>query len=86
MTSASGTTPLTIVAAITSKLSRVPYPIEVTVPPTKANGLSLSSAVNLGEIRSVGRARLLKRLGTLNAGAMRRVDEALKISLGLASL
>jgi len=38
------------------------------------------------EIRSVGRARLLKRLGTLNAGAMRRADEALKISLGLASL
>lgn len=75
--------PVTIVAAVTSKLSPVPYPVDVTVAPTKANGLSVESAIQLGQIRSVDQQRLVKRLGTLDPAAMRRVDEAIKISLGL---
>lgn len=77
---------VTIVAAITSKLSPVPYPVEVTLSPTKTNGLAVRSAINLGQIRSVDRTRLLKRLGMLDASTMRRVDEAIKISLGLIPL
>src|ERR1700704_660871 len=57
--------PVTIVAAITSKLSPVPYPVDVTIPPTKVNGLSVESSVQLGQIRSVDRERIVKRLGTL---------------------
>ena len=75
--------PVTIVAAVTSKLSPVPYPVDVAVAPTKANGLSVESAIQLGQIRSVDQQRLVKRLGTLEPPAMRRVDEAIKISLGL---
>jgi mRNA interferase MazF len=75
--------PVTIVAAISSKLSPVPYPVEVTVTPTKANGLSVQSAIQLGQIRSVDKGRLVKHLGTIEPAAMRRVDEAIKISLGL---
>jgi len=78
--------PVTIVAAITSKLSPVPYPVEVIVTPTKANGLSVQSAVQLGQIRSVDKGRLLKRLGILEPAAMRSVDGAIKISLGLATV
>jgi mRNA-degrading endonuclease toxin of MazEF toxin-antitoxin module len=52
----------------------------------KANGFTLPSAINLGQIRSVDRERLVKRLGALDAGAMRKVAEALKISLGLSDL
>jgi mRNA interferase MazF len=74
---------VTIVAAITSKLSPRPYPVEVGVASSKGNGLTLPSAINLGQIRSVGRQRLTKRLGALDAATMRKVDEALKISLGL---
>ena len=77
---------VTIVAAIASKLSPKPYPIEVAVTPRKGNGLTLPSAINLAQIRSVDRTRLTKRLGTLDAATMRKVDDALKISLGLSSI
>jgi mRNA interferase MazF len=76
--------PVTIVAAVTSKLSPTPYPVEVGVTPGKENGLTLPSAIQLGQIRSVDRERLVKRLGALDAATMLRVDDALKISLGLA--
>ena len=75
--------PVTIVAAITSKLPPIPYPVEVVVSPTKGNGLTTVSAIKLGQIRSVDRQRLVKRAGTLDAATMHKVDEALKISLGL---
>src|SRR5437660_12727670 len=51
--------PLTIVAAITSRLSPTPYPIEVFVEPHKGNGLSLRSAIHLDQIRSSDRDRLV---------------------------
>jgi mRNA interferase MazF len=75
--------PVTIVAAITSKLSPKPFPVEVRIAPTKTNGLSVLSAIRLNQIRSVDRQRLVKRLGTLDAATIRSVDEAIKISLGL---
>ncbi|HYL37539.1 MAG TPA: type II toxin-antitoxin system PemK/MazF family toxin [Bryobacteraceae bacterium] len=78
--------PVTIVAAITSQFTPVPYPIEVTVHPSKANGLSVESAVRLNQIRSLDRERLVKRLGALEPPVRRRVDEAIKISLGLVAL
>src|SRR5881394_3283002 len=71
--------PVTIVAAITSKLSAKPYPVEVIVSPTKGNGLSMRSAIELSQIRSVDKERLVRRLGTLDAPTLRKVDEALKI-------
>jgi mRNA interferase MazF len=78
--------PVTIVAAVTSKLSPTPYPVEVVVPPTKANGLAVPSSVQLGQIRSMDKRRLLKRIGTLDAATMRKVNEALRISVGLADI
>ena len=78
--------PVTIVAAVTSKLSPTPYPVEVIAAPGQRNGLTLPSAINLGQIRSMNRACLVKRLGVLDAATMRKVDEALKISLGLHDL
>ncbi|HEY6343980.1 MAG TPA: type II toxin-antitoxin system PemK/MazF family toxin [Bryobacteraceae bacterium] len=77
---------VTIVAAITSKLSPVPFPIDVAVAPSQASGLTLPSAVLLGQIRSVDRVRLVKRLGALDAATMLKVDQAIKISLGLVDL
>jgi mRNA interferase MazF len=77
---------VTIVAAITSKLSATPYPVEVVVAPSKGNGLSAPSAIQLSQVRSVDRERLVRRLGSLDAAAMLKVDRALKISLGLVDL
>jgi mRNA interferase MazF len=78
--------PLTIVAAITSKLSRVLYPIEVVVQPSRTNGLDAPSAIRLDQIRSVEKQRLIKRLGAVEPSLMRHVDAAIQISLGLLEL
>ena len=77
--------PVTIVAAITSKLSPTPYPVEVPVSPSKQNGLTAPSAIHLDQIRSVDRKRLVKPLGKVDQQTMAKVDQAIKISLGLVS-
>jgi mRNA interferase MazF len=78
--------PLTIVAAITSKVSIDAFPVEVVVESSEVNGLSKQSAIRLDQIRTIDRQRIVERLGAVDAGAMRKVDEAIKISLGLVDL
>jgi mRNA interferase MazF len=73
--------PITIVAAISSQFGDPPHPREIPISPI--SGLTKPSAVILNQIRSVDRKRLVKRLGAVDAATMRRVDEALLISLGL---
>ena len=75
--------PLTIVAAITSRVSAVPYPVEVVVEPTAGNGLDVRSSIRLDQIRTVDRQRLVRRLGAVDSTIMAKADEAIKISLGL---
>lgn len=77
--------PLTIVVAITSKLSSIPFPVEVIVEPKAENGLTAPSAIRLDQIRTVDKKRLTKRLGRVDDDTMKRVDDAVKISLGLIS-
>src|SRR5438128_12540330 len=72
----------TIVAAITSRVSIPPYPNEVVIQPSRT-GLEVLSTVRFDQIRTVDRRRLLKKLGKLEADLMRKVDEAISISLGL---
>jgi mRNA interferase MazF len=74
--------PITIVAAVSSQFSDPPFPREVVIEPQES-GLSKRSAVIVNQIRSVDRQRLGKRIGGLAAQSMKRVDEAIKISLGL---
>jgi mRNA interferase MazF len=73
--------PITIVAAITSKVSASPYPTEVSMK-SKESGLPLASTVLLNHIRSVDHRRLIKRIGRVTTGTMIRVDQAIQISLG----
>jgi mRNA interferase MazF len=75
--------PLTIVAAVSSQFADPPRPREVVIPAGPRTGLRNRSAVILNQIRSIDRARLKKRLGVVDGPTMRRVDEAIKISLGL---
>ena len=77
--------PLTIVAAISSRFGTPPHPREVVLQPLES-GLSRTSAVVVNQIRTVDRLRLIKRLGAADRATMRRVDNALKISLGLVEL
>jgi len=75
--------PLTIVAAVTSKLSLVTYPVEVVIEPSRTNGLDVRSAIRLDQIRTVDRQRLIKCLGLADASTMAKVNQAIQISLGL---
>src|SRR5688572_2667063 len=75
--------PVTIVAAVTSKISAVPYPVEVIVEPSRANGLSERSAIRLDQIRTMDRRRLIKRLGRADDATIRQVDQAIRLSLAL---
>ncbi len=74
--------PITIVAAISSQFSDPPFPREVVIE-SRESGLSKPSAVIVNQLRSVGRQRLAKKLGKLSGQSMRRVDDAIRISLGL---
>jgi len=75
----------TIVAAITSRVSTPPYPNEVILHPN-GTGLEVVSTVRLDQVRTVDRQRLIKRLGKIDSATMKRVDEAIRISLGLVHL
>jgi mRNA interferase MazF len=77
--------PITIVAAISTQFSEPPFPREVVIEPEES-GLPKRSAVIVNQIRSVDRQRLAKKLGQLSGQCLRKLDEAIKISLGLIDL
>ena len=77
--------PVTIVAAITSRFEEPLYPTEVLLPAGEG-GLEVDSVVLLNQVRTVDRLRLIQRLGTLKPGTMKRVNQALRISMGLAEV
>jgi len=79
-------TDLTIVAPITSTVRFPLSPVHVLLPADQNTGLAVTSVALLSQIRAIDKVRLVKRLGALDADALRRVDEAIQISLGLAQL
>jgi mRNA interferase MazF len=77
--------PVTIVAAISSRPDTPAYPADVHLDPPEGS-LTVSSVVLLNQIRTIDRRRLVKRLGRLRPDTMKLVNRALQISLGLAGL
>ena len=75
--------PVVIVAAITSRPSARSRPIDVQLE-EGAGGLEQPSRVLLNQIRTIDKRRLGRCVGHLTEEQMRAVDEALKLSLGLA--
>ena len=75
--------PTTIVAVITEySEKKASYPICVAIK--KGNGLKKDSIVNLSQIRTIDKNRLITpKIATLSNGSMRKVDDALKNSLAL---
>jgi mRNA interferase MazF len=64
----------------------VSYPVDVVVDPNTVNGLDVRSSIRLDQIRTVDRRRMIRRLGVVDLRTIAKVDEALKISLGLVRL
>lgn len=74
--------PVTIVAAITSKFDDKLYPTEVLISAGEA-GLKQDSVIVLDQIRIIDKARIVKKIGKVSAFTLKRADIALKISVGL---
>ena len=83
---ANKSSPVTIVAAISSKFDHPLYPTEVLISAKARTGLAVDSVVLLNQIRTVDKKRLVKQLGRLSAAKMAEVDRALRISVGLVTL
>ena len=76
---------VTIVAALSSQFALPLYPTEVLVE--SADGvLEKRSVVLLNQIRTIDKARLVKRLGVISAETMDKVNRALEVSLGLMEI
>ncbi|MBN1998142.1 type II toxin-antitoxin system PemK/MazF family toxin [candidate division KSB1 bacterium] len=75
---------LTIAAPVTSGENAI-YPVEVEIRSPEGN-LENNSLVLLNQIRTLDKRRLIKRLGKLEAGAMKKIDRAIIISLGLIDI
>ncbi len=73
---------LTIVAAITSTVPEALFPIQISVAPPEG-GLEVLSIIQLNQIRTVDKRRLVRLLGRLSSETMSAVEQALVISLGL---
>ena len=75
--------PTTIVAAITSRKTKIALPTHVTVT---ANGLKTASTVLLEQIRTIDKARLGEYIGRLDSKTLTAVDRAIVVSLGIKYL
>ena len=77
--------PITIVAAITSQIGERIYPTEVLMEAGQSD-LNRRCVVLLNQIRAIDKQRLVKRLAVFGPVVMKKVNQALEISLGLVDL
>jgi mRNA interferase MazF len=70
----------TIVAAITTTIK--PYPVTVVIR-ARTCGLLHDSMVNMAQVLTIDKARLIKKLGELVPEQLAAVNRALRISLEL---
>lgn len=73
--------PTTIVAPITSRLSKKQLPTHITF---NGCGLSKDSVILMEQIRTIDKGRLKQKIGCLTNEKWEVVNEAIKVSLGLA--
>ena len=77
--------PITIVAAITSKFDDQLYSTEVLIRSLEG-GLTTDSVVLLNQVRSIDKRRLVRSLGAVSSETMEQVNRALLISLELIDI
>jgi mRNA interferase MazF len=70
----------TIVAAITTTLK--PYPVTVVIR-ARTCGLPYDSMVNMAQVLTVDKGRLIRKLGELAPDQLAAVNRALRVSLDL---
>lgn len=73
--------PTIIAAAVTSKIDKAKLPTHIELS-AHEYGLSKDSVVLLEQIRTLDKTRLKERIGQVSADKMRKINEALLVSLG----
>jgi mRNA interferase MazF len=76
--------PVTIIAAITSKVFEKEFPTNVFLL-KRDSKLDKDSTILLNQIRTIDKSRLIKKISALDEYLMKKVDLAVKISLDLSS-
>lgn len=71
-----------LAVAITSNLRLAQAPGNLVVRP-RETGLDKPSVINISQLATLDKARLLNRVGRLSAATMRQVEEGLRLILGL---
>ncbi|MED4311801.1 type II toxin-antitoxin system PemK/MazF family toxin [Heyndrickxia coagulans] len=74
--------PTVIVAAITAQIQKAKLPTHVEID-AKRYGLERDSVILLEQIRTIDKQRLTDKITHLDEEVMEKIDDALKISLGL---
>ena len=74
--------PTVIAAAITGQRSKARLPTHVQLGPFHA-GLRRGSIILLEQLRTIDKARLRERIGSLESTMMAQIDHALAVSVGL---
>jgi len=74
--------PTVIVAAITAQIQKAKLPTHVEMD-AAAHGFDRDSVVLLEQIRTIDKQRLTDKITHLDDETMRKVDDALLISVGL---
>jgi mRNA interferase MazF len=74
--------PTVIIAPLTTRSFTREYPTNVRVPKS-VSGLKEDSTALLSQIRTVDKKRLGKKIGHLSGILISKIDQAIKISLGL---
>ena len=73
--------PVVTIAIITSKHTKAKLPTHIWL--STYCGLTVNSLVELEQVRTVDKSRLLQYIGEIQKGEQRLVDEAIKISFGV---
>ena len=75
--------PTVIAAAITSQTGKAKLPTHIDLPVDHSCGLSRDSVVLLEQIRTIDKQRLKEFVCHVDSGMMKRVNDAIRISLEL---
>lgn len=73
--------PCTIVAIITTRTTKAKLPTQLWLP--SSCGLPRNSMVECEQIRTIDKKRLGEKCGEVDSATMRKINECLKISVGI---
>ncbi len=74
--------PTTIVLAITSQIHKAKLPTHVEVKAAES-GLQRDSVILAEQMRTIDKSRLRQKVAQLRPPTMRRIDDAMAVSIGL---